>query len=114
MRLPRRSVRSAVRRRLPIRRSLVQQRPGADQHHGSGFVLSNGINPLNGDTLKLIFNETGRSTLSISDMTFNTAGFGLSMLTAGTDFLDSNPAIKFLSSHNAASTTPKLGSIFAR
>ena len=30
----------------------------------------NGVNLLNGDTLKLVFNETGRSTLSISGVTF--------------------------------------------
>ena len=31
----------------------------------------NGINLLNGDTLKLVFNETGKSTLSITGVTFN-------------------------------------------
>jgi flagellin len=65
----------------------------------------NGINLLNGDTLKLIFNETGRSTLSIAGVTFNDAGLGLSSLAAGTDFLDSNSANKALTSLNAASTT---------
>ncbi len=48
----------------------------------------NGINLLNGDTLKLMFNETGKSTLNITGVTFNAAGLGLSTLTAGTDFLD--------------------------
>ena len=43
----------------------------------------NGINLLNGDTLKLIFNETGKSTLNITGVTFNIAGLGLSTLTAG-------------------------------
>jgi flagellin len=65
----------------------------------------NGINLLNGDTLKLVFNETGRSTLNIQGVTFNTAGLGLASLTAGTDFLDSNSANKVLASLNAASTT---------
>ena len=65
----------------------------------------NGINLLNGDTLKLIFNETGRSTLSIQGVTFNDAGLGLSTLTAGTDFLDSGSANKVLSSLDAASNT---------
>jgi flagellin len=65
----------------------------------------NGINLLNGDTLKLIFNETGRSTLNITGVTFNDAGLGLSTLTTGTDFLDSNSANKALASLNAASTT---------
>jgi flagellin-like hook-associated protein FlgL len=65
----------------------------------------NGVNLLNGDTLKLVFNETGRSTLSIQGVTFNDAGLGLSTLTAGVDFLDSNSANKVLTSLQAASTT---------
>jgi flagellin-like hook-associated protein FlgL len=65
----------------------------------------NGINLLNGDTLKLTFNETGKSALSITGVTFNTAGLGLAALTSGTDFLDNASANKALSSLNAASTT---------
>jgi flagellin len=65
----------------------------------------NGVNLLNGDTLKLVFNETGRSTLSITGVTFNDAGLGLSTLTQGTDFLDSNSANKVLTTLDAASTT---------
>jgi flagellin-like hook-associated protein FlgL len=65
----------------------------------------NGINLLNGDTLKLVFDETARSTLSIQGVTFNDAGLGLSTLTVGTDFLDSNSANKVLASLDAASTT---------
>jgi flagellin len=65
----------------------------------------NGINLLNGDTLKLTFNETGKSTLSITGVTFNTAGLSLSSLTAGTDFLDSNSANTALTALTAASTT---------
>jgi flagellin len=65
----------------------------------------NGINLLNGDTLKLVFNETGRSTLNITGVTFNDAGLSLSTLTAGTDFLDSSSANKVLTSLTAASTT---------
>jgi flagellin len=65
----------------------------------------NGINLLNGDTLKLTFNETGKSTLSITGVTFNDAGLNLSTLTAGTDFLDNSSANKALTSLNAASTT---------
>jgi len=48
----------------------------------------NGVNLLNGDTLALTFNETGKSKLSISGVTFDPAGLGLSSLTKGTDFLD--------------------------
>ena len=64
----------------------------------------NGVNLLNGDTLKLVFNETGRSTLSIQGVTFNDAGLGLTTLTTGTDFLDSSSANKVLASLSAAST----------
>ena len=65
----------------------------------------NGINLLNGDTLKLTFNETGKSTLSITGVTFNIAGLGLSTLTAGTDFLDNSSANKALTSLTSASST---------
>ncbi|MGY3451242.1 flagellin N-terminal helical domain-containing protein [Bradyrhizobium sp. USDA 4353] len=64
----------------------------------------NGINLLNGDTLKLTFNETGRSTLNITGVTFNSTGLGLSSLVVGTDFLDSNSANKVLTTLNSAST----------
>ena len=42
----------------------------------------NGINLLNGDDLKLTFNETGKSTLNIKGVTFNAAGLGLASLTS--------------------------------
>jgi flagellin-like hook-associated protein FlgL len=38
----------------------------------------NGVNLLNGGGLKVVFNETGTSTLSISGVTFNAAGLGIS------------------------------------
>jgi hypothetical protein len=65
----------------------------------------NGVNLLNGDTLALTFDETGKSTLSITGVTFNDAGLGLSTLTAGTDFLDNNSANKALGALNTASST---------
>ncbi len=65
----------------------------------------NGVNLLNGDTLKLVFNETGKSTLSITGVTFNTAGLSLSTLVSGTDFLDNNSANTVLTQLSAASTT---------
>jgi flagellin len=65
----------------------------------------NGVNLLAGDTLKLVFNETGKSTLSITGVTFNPAGLGLSTLTAGTDFIDNNATNTVLSSLNTASST---------
>ena len=49
----------------------------------------NGINLLGGDTLKLTFNETGKSTLSIPGVNFNAAGLGLATLNTG-DFKDNN------------------------
>src|SRR6267154_4060949 len=52
----------------------------------------NGINLLNGDDLKLTFNETGKSTLTIKGVTFDAVGLGLASLTAGTDFLDNASA----------------------
>jgi flagellin len=64
----------------------------------------NGVNLLGGDTLKLTFNETGRSTLSIQGVTFNSAGLGLSNLTAGTDFIDNSNTNKTLATLNTAST----------
>jgi len=65
----------------------------------------NGVNLLNGDTLKLVFNETGKSTLSITGVVFNTTGLGLTTLAAGTDFLDNSSANKAIASLNSASTT---------
>jgi hypothetical protein len=65
----------------------------------------NGINLLNGDDLKLTFNETGKSTLNIKGVTFNAAGLGLALLTSGTDFLDNTSANATLAKISAASTT---------
>ncbi|MBR1156856.1 flagellin [Bradyrhizobium sp. JYMT SZCCT0428] len=65
----------------------------------------NGINLLNGDDLKLTFNETGKSTLNIKGVTFNAAGLGLASLTSGTDFLDNSSANAALTKLSAASTT---------
>jgi hypothetical protein len=45
----------------------------------------NGINLLNGDNLKVVFNEKGTSTLNISGVTYSSAGLGLSAAT-GTAF----------------------------
>ena len=65
----------------------------------------NGINLLNGDSLKMVFDETGKSTSTISGVTFNPAGLGLKSLTAGTDFLDTASANTVLTNLNNASTT---------
>jgi hypothetical protein len=65
----------------------------------------NGVNLLNGDQLKLVFNETGKSTLNIAGVTFNSAGLGLSSLVSSVDFIDNASTNKVLSSLTAASTT---------
>jgi flagellin-like hook-associated protein FlgL len=65
----------------------------------------NGVNLLNGDQLKLVFNERGTSTLNIQGVTFDPAGLGLSSLTKGTDFLDNAGTNKILDSLNKASST---------
>jgi flagellin len=64
----------------------------------------NGVNLLGGDTLKLTFNETGKSTLSITGVNFNAAGLGLANLTSGVDFIDNAATNKVVTSLSSAST----------
>ncbi len=65
----------------------------------------NGVNLLNGDTLKLTFNETGKSILTITGVTFNAAGLGLSSLVSGTDFIDNAATNRVITSLSAAGTS---------
>jgi len=65
----------------------------------------NGINLLNGDSLKLVFDETGKSSVTIAGVTFNPAGLGLKSLTAGTDFIDNASTNNILTALNTASVT---------
>jgi flagellin len=65
----------------------------------------NGINLLNGDNLKLTFNETGKSTLNITGVTYNATGLGLNALVGGTDFLDNSSANKVITALSTASTS---------
>src|SRR5712675_2103703 len=65
----------------------------------------NGINLLAGDQLKLTFNETGKSTLSITGVTFNAAGLGLANLVNGTDFIDNAATNKVVANLSSASTS---------
>jgi len=65
----------------------------------------NGINLLNGDSLKLVFDETGRSSSTIAGVTFDPNGLGLRALTAGSDFIDNVSTNNVLSTLNTASTT---------
>jgi flagellin len=64
----------------------------------------NGINLLDGNSLKMIFDETGKSTLTIAGVTFNPAGLGLQPLTPGTDFTDNVLTGTVLTALNSAST----------
>ncbi|QUS40988.1 flagellar hook protein [Tardiphaga alba] len=64
----------------------------------------NGVNLLNGDTLSLTFNETGKSKLDISGASFGPDGLGLSSLAAGTDFIDNASTNKILASLTNASS----------
>src|ERR1700710_599957 len=64
----------------------------------------NGINLLNGDDLKLTFNETGKSTLNITGVTYSAIGLRFNVLVGGTDFLDNTSANKAIAAVTAAST----------
>ena len=64
----------------------------------------NGINLLNGDNLKLTFNETGKSTLSIPGVNFNAAGLGLATLNTG-DFKDNDSVNTVVAGLASASNT---------
>jgi flagellin len=90
-----------------IRASLVTQYNQVLQNINTTAQDSsfNGINLLNGDTLNLTFDETGASKLAIAGVTFNDAGLGLSSLTTGIDFVDSNSANKVLAQLTQASST---------
>jgi flagellin len=65
----------------------------------------NGINLLNGDALKLVFDETGKSNSTITGVTFDPNGLGLGKLTAGTDFIDNLTTNNVLTKLNTASVT---------
>ncbi|MEH2538483.1 MULTISPECIES: DUF1522 domain-containing protein [unclassified Bradyrhizobium] len=64
----------------------------------------NGVNLLGGDQLKLTFNETGKSTLSITGVNFDAAGLGLANLTSGVDFIDNSATNKVIANLSSAST----------
>jgi flagellin-like hook-associated protein FlgL len=63
----------------------------------------NGVNLLNGDSLKLVFDETGKSSTTIAGVTFDPNGLGLKTLTASTDFVDNATTNNVLSALNTAS-----------
>ena len=64
----------------------------------------NGVNLLGGDTLKLTFNETGKSTLNIQGVNFNPAGLGLDVLNTGA-FKDNSAINTIVTALNGASST---------
>jgi len=70
----------------------------------AGDSSYNGVNLLNGDNLKVLFNETGTSSLTISGVNFNSKGLGLSAA-SGTGFLDNNNITASETAINAAITT---------
>jgi flagellin len=49
----------------------------------AGDASYNGVNLLNGNNLTVNFNETGTSSLTITGVTFDSAGLGLSAISAG-------------------------------
>jgi flagellin-like hook-associated protein FlgL len=65
----------------------------------------NGINLLNGDNLKLTFNETGKSTLTINGTDASATGLGLAPLVSGTNFLDNNSANSVLTALSNANSS---------
>ncbi|HET9904775.1 MAG TPA: flagellin [Xanthobacteraceae bacterium] len=64
----------------------------------------NGINLLNGDDLKVVFNEAGTSALTINGVTFDLTGLGLTNA-AGNDFQDNAKIDAFLSNLDTALNT---------
>jgi flagellin len=65
----------------------------------------NGINLLNGDNLKLTFNETGTSKLNITGLISDATGLGLKALVSGTDFKDSTSANSVITALGKASSS---------
>ena len=65
----------------------------------------NGVDLLDGNSLKLIFDETGKSTLTINGVTFDAGGLGLGNLVPGTDFIDNAHTTTVLTQLNNASAT---------
>jgi flagellin-like hook-associated protein FlgL len=70
----------------------------------AGDSSYNGVNLLNGDNLKVTFNETGTSSLTISGVKFDSTGLGLSAI-SGTGFQDNHVVDTALSSLDTALTS---------
>jgi flagellin len=70
----------------------------------AGDASYNGVNLINGDNLKVVFNETDTSSLTIQGVTLNSAGLGLTAIT-GTGFQDNNNISNTLNTLNTALDT---------
>jgi flagellin len=64
----------------------------------------NGVNLLNGDNLKVTFNETGTSSLTIQGVTLNSGGLGLTQI-SGNGFQDNTTINSTISAITTALTT---------
>jgi flagellin len=73
----------------------------------AGDSSYNGVNLLSGNNLKVVFNETSTSSLTISGVNFNSGGLGLSSLsgTGATGFQSDSKITSTIASINAALTT---------
>jgi flagellin len=70
----------------------------------AGDSSYNGVNLLNGDNLKVLFNEAGTSSLTITGVTYNSAGLGLSAQ-SGNGFLSNTNITAATTAINAAIST---------
>jgi flagellin len=70
----------------------------------AGDSSYNGVNLLNGDNLKVTFNETDTSSLTIAGVKLNSAGLGLTAI-SGTGFQDNNNIDNTVTSLNTALDT---------
>jgi flagellin-like hook-associated protein FlgL len=70
----------------------------------AGDSSYNGVNLLTGDNLKVTFNETGTSSLTISGVKFDSAGLGLTAI-SGTGFQDNHVIDTTLTSVQTALTS---------
>jgi flagellin-like hook-associated protein FlgL len=73
----------------------------------AGDSSYNGVNLLGGNNLKVVFNETNTSSLTIAGVTFNSAGLGLTPLsgTGATGFQTDATITSTINAINAALTT---------
>jgi flagellin len=70
----------------------------------AGDSSYNGVNLLNGNNLKVVFNENGTSSLTISGVNFNSTGLGLSAL-AGAGFQADSTITSTINAISAALTS---------